>query len=131
MKHSHYRYYLEESSCDPTEIVYFKLVYSNSLENPALNADLDAIILRHHLNAVSRTQVSAPDAHGLYIYGANATIPHAEETLLSLMQANGRHLNPCEIKLEHGYQTDHDSIHLLNLVWKRYEPFIFSPKRAE
>lgn len=130
MRRSHYRYYLEDDIYELSEIVYFKIVFNRELENPALHAEIDSIILRHNLRSVSRIQVSAPDAHGVYIYSANATVAHAKEKLLSIMQENGHRLSPCEIMLEHGFQSERDAIHLLNLVGRRYEPFILTPEKT-
>ena len=126
MKRSHYRYYLEEDDYDLDEIVYFKIVYPKEKENFAIHAEIDAIVMKHHLRLRARTQVSAPDAEGLYIYSADATIQAAESRIISILHEEGRNLEPCEISLNHGYQTDNDAIHLLNIVARKYEPFILS-----
>ncbi len=122
MRHSQYRYYLDEEFYDPSEIVYIKIIYNLKMENPALHAEMDSVILRNHLRTENIRQISAPNAFGLYIYSNEATIANAQQFLLREMGKQGHHFDPVEITLDHGVQSPYDSIHLLHVVSRMYEP---------
>ncbi|MBQ9009046.1 MAG: FUSC family protein, partial [Clostridia bacterium] len=127
MRHSQYRYYLDSDSYDPDEIVYIKIVYNSRMENPAIHAELDSIIMRNHMRAEHFRQVSAPNAYGVYIYSAEATIANAQQYLLRHLPNDGHRFEPIEISLDHGCQSPYDSIHLLHVVSRMYEPLAILP----
>ena len=70
-----------------------------------------------------RPQAGLPDGTSLYIYAANANMAHAQERLMRLLEKKEPGLQATDVFSEHGYQSEHDAVHLLHTLGNSYEPF--------
>ena len=121
LKSSPYRSYLEGEVFNPDEIVYFKLI-SDREGALALAERLRDRLPPCHLRSALRPQAGAPGAWGLYLYNEDATVERSKETLLTLLAGEGGTLMPIDLRAQRPYESEHDALHLLNELERRFEP---------
>ena len=121
LRRSPYRSYLEGEIYDNAEIVYFKII-SDEYEIADIQRLLEPVMQSLDLRMVLRTEPGLPWIRALYVYSEEADMPHAEQELLRMLREDMQSLQPQELRLSSGYRTEHDAIHLLHRLEKRYEP---------
>ena len=47
---------------------------------------------------------------------------HAEKELMAMLQKDQPTLEPIEVFSNTGYRTEHDAVHLMHVLSKKYEP---------
>ena len=124
MRRSPYRSYLEGESWAPEEIVYFKIIGENAMI-AELGERLRAFLPQRGLRVAVRPQAGAPGIAGLYIYTAQATMAHAEETLMALLREEDPALRAVEIFAKSPYRSEHDAMVLLRRLVDACEPVRF------
>ena len=130
LRRSPYRSYLEGEIYEAEEIVYFKII-DEEHRIAALARSLGPVLAEHGLRAAVRAQAIGTGLTGLYVYSAQATMAHAEETLMALLRRDDPALKPVEILSQTGYRTEHDAMRLLYRLGNAYEPLKFLPRREE
>ncbi len=131
MKRSPYRSYLDGDICDPREIVYFKLIASDSAAE-ALSRELSAFAEENGLRAVLRPQPGFPGASGLYFYSAEADVQKAEARLMEMLreQEGNEALRPVEVFSGTGYRSEEEAIQLTHRLENLYAPIrLFGRKK--
>jgi hypothetical protein len=122
MKRSPYRDYLEDSAADPEEIVYLKLIGTDA-QVAVWRDRLQSTLHARHLRSVIRREAGTANISGLYLYSERVSEKQAEKKLMELLrEQNGDSLQPVEVFLRQPYETEHDAMHLLQSLEKRYAP---------
>ena len=121
MKRSPYRSYLEEESINTEEIVYYKLIGSDS-QCAAWCARLQPLLHSQNLKAVIRRETGVENISGLYLYSDKVSMKQAENRLMALLRQENGELRPVEVFLNQPYQSERDAMHLLQRLGNLYEP---------
>ncbi len=121
MRKSPYRDYFEGEVYDPREIVYLKIIVSNSRIG-TLEQELRPLLPKDGIRCVKRPQAGAPDLSALYLYSSGATVEEAKEQLIRILEKDTPSLIPMDICAHRGYRTEHDALHLLHRIERSYEP---------
>ena len=122
LKRSPYRQYLDDDRFAPEDIVYIKVVTAGG-QAARIEKALASSLAHRGLRTVIRPQAGLPDGTSLYIYAANADMAHAQERLMRLLEKKEPGLQATDVFSEHGYQSEHDAVHLLHTLGNSYEPF--------
>lgn len=122
MKRSPYRQYLDDERYNLEDVVYIKVV-ADTERAANIRDSLQSTLSRKGLRAALRPQAGLTGGSGLYFYAANADLPHAEERLMRMLKQKEKNLEPREIFSNHGYQSEHDAVHLMHTLGNSYEPF--------
>ena len=122
LKRSPYRQYLDDDRFTPEDIVYIKVVTAGG-QAARIEKVLASSLAHRGLRTVIRPQAGLPDGTSLYIYAANADMAHAQERLMRLLEKKEPGLQATDVFSEHGYQSEHDAVHLLHTLGNSYEPF--------
>ncbi len=130
MKGSPYRSYLEGEIYDPNEIVYIKVIADES-DILDVEYSLRKTLPKGKLRAVVRPQAGSPGVSALYIYSHTATMEQAQARLMRILREENPELIPEEIHLPNGYRSEHDAMHLLNILGNSYEPIWFFRRRKQ
>lgn len=121
MRRSPYRNYLEGDKYEPEEIVYIKIIGQKSAMNE-LTRTLTPLLKTHGLRCSVKAQTEDTELYGLYIYSDRSGMKRAENHLMDLLKENDPALEPVELFLNGGYRSEHDAVHLLNVLRNSYEP---------
>ena len=121
LKRSPYRQYLDDDHFALEDIVYIKVVAGDDQIISAKDA-LASSLPHRKLRAVIRPQAGLENGCSLYFYAVTADLAHAEERVMRLLRRNEPELQPTEVFSEHGYQSEHDAVHLLHTLGSLYEP---------
>ena len=129
MKRSPYRDYLEGEIYDPKEIVYYKIIVKNrSAQETEMR--LQELLPADKFRYARRKQAGADDLSALYIYDVDASVELAINRLMVLLRKEDPSLVPVEIHSAGPYRSEHDAMHLLHTIEKRYEPVVFFGRRS-
>lgn len=129
MKRSPYRDYLEGEIFEPEEVVYLKVIDTDSSIRET-EYRLRGSIPKGRLRSVIRPQAGAPGISGLYIYAHTATMEQAEKRLMKMLREENAALTPVDIRLRTPYRTESDAMQLLHTLGNCYEPVRLFPRRA-
>ncbi len=130
MKRSPYRDYLEDSSADPNEVVYVKLLGTDD-QAAAWHAKLQPLVHSRNLRAVLRPEAGASGISALYLYSDKMSVKQAERKMMELLRQENPALRPVEVFLDRPYRSEHDAMHLLHRLGSQYEPLKLPWKRKE
>ncbi|MBQ6475912.1 MAG: FUSC family protein [Clostridia bacterium] len=130
MRHSPYRNYLDDAAFDPAQVVCVKILVREE-DTARTEQQLYSTVHRGNLRSVTRKQGGVEGIDALYLYDRDATIGHTEEVLLKKWRETEPDLEPVRIHLKNGYRTEHDAVHLLQMVEQRYMPVSFRLKRKK
>ena len=122
LKRSPYRQYLDDDRFALEDIVYIKVVTVGG-QAARVQQALASSLAHRGLRTVIRPQAGLPDGSSLYIYAATADMPHAQERLMRLLEKKEPGLQATDVFSDHGYQSEHDAVHLLHNLGNSYEPF--------
>lgn len=121
MRRSPYRSYLDEELYEAAEIVYFKVIAEDARMEQIAEALREALPAGR-FRIVARPQAGTDGVSGLYIYDSASCTQTAKDVLMKHLQEENAALVPIDVTLKTGYRTEHDALHLLNIIEKQYEP---------
>ncbi len=123
LQRSPYRSYLQGNAINVNEIVYFKIIETET-ELKKLKEELDPLLKEKGLRSVIRNQASIPGISGLYIYSALATPEHAQEKLMKILQIiySEEKLHPYYVYSKSKDYSEHGAADLLRKIRNTYEP---------
>ena len=121
MRRSPYRHYLDGDSFDLREIVYVKVIAPH-MDAEAVIRALEKELPQQNLRWAVRRQPGLSGSVGLYFYAEGAYMEHAEKELMAMLQKDQPTLEPIEVFSNTGYRTEHDAVHLMHVLSKKYEP---------
>jgi hypothetical protein len=130
MKRSPYRDYLEDSSADPNEVVYVKILGTDT-QAAAWLTELQSLVHSRNLRAVLRPEAGAQGISALYLYADKMSLKQAERNMMELLRRENPALRPVEVFLSRPYRSEHDAMHLLHRLGSLYEPLKLPWKRKE
>ena len=128
MKRSPYRDYLEGEIEVPEEIVYFKVIDTDS-RIAEIENHLHGVLPKSRLRSVHRRQAGAPGISGIYIYAHTATMEQAEKRVMRILREENPALQPVDIRLKTAGHSERDAMHVLNSVSAVYEPVRLLPRK--
>ena len=130
MRRSPYRSYLEGGSCEPGEIVYFKILTDEARAQTLLRG-MQSVLHSNHLRAVVRREAGSDTLYALYVYSAKATMRQAENRLMQQLRETEPELRAEEVFLRADYRSEYDAMSLLHRLGNLYEPLRLFARRKD